>query len=277
MSQEIESASQNKILLILKKSTPNILSAFIWGILICLVTQSSSIVTILAISLIAANTLSLEKGLAIMIGSNIGTTLTSLFLSFNLSYIYYLFILLGTIPYMFKQRKASFLFWLGLIFLSLDLIESSLITLFDSNFIQNIILKYNTQVAGTISGMITSFLIQSSSTTIILAQKLYENNLISGLFGVSVMLGANIGTTINGLLFSLNSTINGKRLALGGLLFNIFGVVIVFPLLYIKDILTLFNHEYLISVTHIYFNVVTGIIGIFLIKPLCFLINYIIR
>ncbi|MBQ8293009.1 MAG: Na/Pi cotransporter family protein [Bacilli bacterium] len=279
MTYIIEASNQNKIKNVLNKFTKNIFLSFITGIVVCLITQSSSIITILIISLVSSKTLSIEKGLAIIIGANIGTTLISLIITLDIGSFYFLFILLGVIIFFLKKHFfAEILIYLGLIFLSLDILEKELISLFSSTFLNNLLMKATNPITGILSGTFFSFLIQSSSATIALTQKLYMNNLISASLGTSIMLGANIGTTISGLIFSLNCDTSAKRVSLASLLFNLFGVLLTLPFLYIyKDIINNFKSIYLISTLHIYFNIITGFIGLFFIKPLCNISCFLIK
>lgn len=270
LGKTIEENNQEFIKKVLNKFTNSIISSFITGIIVCLFTQSSSIITILTISLISGKVLSLKKGLSIIIGSNIGTTLVSLLVSLELGSFYFVFFIVGTILlFSNKKQASSIIIYIGLIFLTLDLLESNLLVFFDETFIKNKITKFQNPLLGILSGTISSFLIQSSSVTIALTQNMYKNNIISSILGISIMLGANIGTTISGLLFSINSSVDAKRVAVGSLLFNFFGVLLVIPFLYIyKEKITNLNNPYLISAMHIYFNIITGLLGIIFINPL---------
>lgn len=278
ISHTIEQENKQRIFKLLNNFTKTTISSFLTGIIICLITQSSSIVTILTISFVSAKILKLDKGLAIIIGSNIGTTLISLIITLDVGKLYFFFILIGVILYFLKKDFLShLLIHLGLAFLCLSLLEKELLNLFNDDFVNNLILKSSNPITGVISGTIISFLIQSSAATIALTQKLYMNNLLTPILGISLMMGANIGTTISGLLFSISSSTDAKRLALSSMLFNILGVVLFIPLLYIyKERINDLNDTYLISLSHIYFNIITGIIGILFIKPLCFISKAII-
>lgn len=279
LGKTIEENNQNLIKKILNLFTSTTISSFLTGIFICLFTQSSSIITILTISLISAKTLSLKKGLAIIIGSNIGTTLVSLFITLEIGSFYYSFFILSILFLILNKKQISAIFiYIGLIFLSLDLIELSLLNVFDKNFIQNSLSKFQNPLLGILSGTVASFLVQSSSATIALTQNMYKNGIISNVLGISIMLGANIGTTISGLLFSINANIDAKRVAVGSLLFNLFGVFLVTPFLYIyKERISHLTNTYLISTMHIYFNIITGILGLFFLNPLVKLTNKIIK
>lgn len=264
LGHTIEESNQEKIKIFLDKTTQTTLSSFFTGIIVCLFTQSSSIITILTISLISCKILSLKKGIAIMIGSNIGTSFVSFFITLKIGNSYYLFFILSIVLLFCKKNRLSNIFvFLGLIFLSIDLIEINLLKLFNEDFLIESLLKFKKPLFGILSGIISSFLTQSSSTIIALTQNMYANNLIPPILGISIMLGANIGTTISGLLFSINTDIDSKRLVIASLLFNIFGVLLTIPFLYIyKERDSIINSKYLISSLHIIFNITTGIIGI---------------
>ncbi len=270
LGKTIEENNQDKIRKVLNKFTGSVISSFITGIVVCLFTQSSSVITILTISLISGKVLSLKKGLSIIIGSNIGTTLVSLLISLDISSFYYYFFIIAVIfLFINKKQVSSIIIYIGLIFLSLDLIEKTLLEIFNINLIKSFLTKYENPLLGIISGIVSSFVIQSSSATIALVQNMHKNNILSNILGISIMLGANIGTTITGLLFSINTDVDSKRVALGSLLFNFFSVVLVLPFLYIyKEYFFSLKTPYLISLVHIYFNILTGIIGIIFINPL---------
>ena len=279
LSKIIEEFGQSKIQLILNKFTKTYISSFICGILICLITQSSTIVTIITIVLISNNLLSLEHGLCINIGSNIGTTVASLVITFDINNYYYLFFIISLLLiYIKKEFLGNILFFLGLTFLSVNIFENNMFYLFNNKLSHLLFENNSSPLKGISLGTIIAFLTQSSSATIALTQKTYMNGLISGIMGCSIMLGANIGTTISGLIFSLKESINSKRLVVSGLLFNVFGVLLVMPFLYIyKHNINTCNIKYLVSISHILFNIATGLLGLFFIKPLCYISKCLVK
>ena len=170
------------------------------------------------------------------------------------------------------------MFVLGIIFLSLDIFEKTMFSLFNNTLISSFFENTSTPLKGITIGTIFAFLTQSSSATIALTQKLYMNNLINGVLGCSIMLGANIGTTISGLIYSLRESEDAKKLVIASLLFNVFGVFFTTPLLYIyMNVINDLHFEYLISVSHIVFNIVSGVIGLFFIKPLCYITKFLVK
>jgi phosphate:Na+ symporter len=279
LSKLIEENSETKIKTILYKFTSTYISSFLCGIFICLITQSSSLVTILTIILISSKLINLDKGLCIVIGANIGTTITSFIITLDIgNYYYILFILSLFFIYIKKEELSSLFFILGIIFLSLDIFEKTMFSFFSNNYISSFFENTTSPLKGITLGTIFAFLTQSSSATIALTQKLYMNNLINGVLGCSIMLGANIGTTISGLIYSLKESVDAKKLVIASLLFNVFGVLFSIPFLYIyMNTINNLHFEYLISVSHIIFNIISGILGLFFIKPLCYITKFLVK
>ena len=279
LSKLIEKNNETKIKNILYKFTNNYLSSFLCGIFICLITQSSSLVTILTIILISSKLINLDKGLCIVIGANIGTTITSFIITLDIgNYYYILFILSLFFIYIKKEELSSLFFILGIIFLSLDIFEKTMFSIFNNIFVSSFFENTSSPLKGITIGTIFAFLTQSSSATIALTQKMYMNNLINGVLGCSIMLGANIGTTISGLIYSLKESVDAKKLVIASLLFNVFGVLFSIPFLYIyMNAINNLRFEYLISVSHIIFNIISGILGLFFIKPLCYITKFLVK
>lgn len=279
LSKLIEENSETKIKTILYKFTSTYISSFLCGIFICLITQSSSLVTILTIILISSKLINLDKGLCIVIGANIGTTITSFIITLDIgNYYYILFVLSLFFIYIKKEELSSLFFILGIIFLSLDIFEKTMFSFFSNNYISSFFENTTSPLKGITLGTIFAFLTQSSSATIALTQKLYMNNLINGVLGCSIMLGANIGTTISGLIYSLKESVDAKKLVIASLLFNVFGVLLSIPFLYIyMNTINNLHFEYLISVSHIIFNIISGILGLFFIKPLCYITKFLVK
>lgn len=279
LSKLIEENSETKIKKFLYKFTNNYLSSFLCGIFICLITQSSSLVTILTIILISSKLIDLDKGLCIVIGSNIGTTITSFVITLDVgNYYYILFVLSIFFIYIKKEELSNLLFILGIVFLSLDIFEKTMFSIFNNIFVSSFFENTSSPLKGITIGTICAFLTQSSSATIALTQKMYMNNLINGVLGCSIMLGANIGTTISSLIYSLKESVDAKKLVIASLLFNVFGVLFSIPFLYIyMNAINNLHFEYLISVSHIIFNIISGILGLLFIRPLCYITKFLVK
>ena len=194
--------------------------------------QSSSAVTALAVALVDAGTISFKASLGILLGANIGTTLTAWLVSLKLTSIGPFFIVLGTIlgalPTRWKTLgKTAFFF--GFIFLSLELVGDALRPLQDLPNFQKILASASTPILGVVAGLVLTAIVQASSITIGLAILLVQQGVLPPTAAIAIVMGANIGTTSTGLLASLKMTRNAQRSAVANLIFNVVGVLLFLP------------------------------------------------
>ncbi len=267
----------------LKKLNNNIFLSFLFGILLTLITQSSSALSAIVIIMVGNNTLSLRSGVATVMGANIGTTFSSILFSFNLgSYSLYILLVGAIILISFKKFKNLGLIICGisLIFYSVDLIENDFLNLLKEDTIKNIIINLNNNNFKSIfAGTIITAIIQSSGAFIAIVQKLTKKSVISVKLGINLMMGSNVGTTFSDLIPALLGSINGKRLALIHIIYNVLGVLLFIPV--IPIFLKLFSHIYnkglIISLAHIVFNVLSSIWGLIFINILIKFSSFIIK
>ncbi len=267
----------------LKKLNNNIFLSFLFGILLTLITQSSSALSAIVIIMVGNNTLSLRSGVATVMGANIGTTFSSILFSFNLgSYSLYILLVGVIILISFKKFKNLGLIICGisLIFYSVDLIENDFLNLLKEDTIESIIINLNNNNFKSIfAGTIITAIIQSSGAFIAIVQKLTKKSVISVKLGINLMMGSNVGTTFSDLIPALLGSVNGKRLALIHIIYNVLGVLLFIPV--IPIFLKLFSHIYnkglIISLAHIVFNVLSSIWGLIFINILIKLSSFIIK
>ena len=224
LSKTLTSVYSNKIKNILSKYINSDFTALLLGIILTALCQSSNAITIITLSLINANYLSFSKGLIIIIGSNIGTTITAFLISFDFDLLIPIFLFIGFILYMKESKKN-----VGLIFISLGITFYSL-NIMSINFSKLISVEYiytfinhlnNSSFFSFIFGVFLSSLIQSSSASIGIIQKLSNDGLILLSSSISFMLGANIGTTLTGLISSFASDTKTKKVASINVVFNL--------------------------------------------------------
>lgn len=271
LSNFLNNKFNKKTIYILNKFTSNILVSCFVGILLTLLTQSSSVITALVIALLNAKKLDLKNAISIMIGSNIGTTFTSLITSLDVDKYYFLILILGLVLHFIKKTNniSKLFLGLGFIFMSLYLIKSDLIIVMNKlNYLSYFKKSNNSVLLSTWNGILISGIIQSSSATIGLAQVAVTNKLISLLSGICMVLGANIGTTFTGLIASLKSNHLAKALAVSHLILNLFGVIIVLPFVRLFSNNICINNSLYLSLVHILFNIASSFFGLFLINPL---------
>lgn len=208
------------------------------GVIITAILQSSSAVSIILISLIEAGTLSLKSATGIMIGANIGTTVTVQIISFPVIYYYPYIIILGITIILLSlaiMKKPLFyagssIFFFGIIFVGLILI-TYFFQVPEKRRIIELILKYSSGniYSGLFLGTIITAMIQSSSALTGIIVSLAYNNLITLRTAIAITLGSNIGTCITAFLASINAGDISKKMAKGHFLFNLLGVIAIIP------------------------------------------------
>ncbi|MFV0530458.1 MAG: Na/Pi cotransporter family protein [Flavobacteriales bacterium] len=253
--------------------------AFLTGLFTTAFLQSSTAVSVLTISLADARFISFRRSAGVIIGANIGTTITAWLivffgLKYNILLLYLPLFLIGVPIYFFKRNLSRnwglAIIGLAIIFLSISLLKENIthsffidwITVNDNTSIRNIILYL-------IGGFFITAFIQSSSVVTALAVITASQGDFSVMAASALILGANIGTTVTGQIAASVGNIFAKRVALFHTLFNVTGVILFLPFLnfissYISDITP--NEEFYIAAFHTLFNVITGII-FFLLLP----------
>ena len=224
LSKTLTSVYSNKIKDILSKYINSDFTALLLGIILTALCQSSNAITIITLSLINANYLSFSKGLIIIIGSNIGTTITAFLISFDFDLLIPIFLFIGFILYMKESKKNVGLIFisLGITFYSLNIMSINFSKLISVEYIYTFINRLNnSSFFSFIFGVFLSSLIQSSSASIGIIQKLSNDGLILLSSSISFMLGANIGTTLTGLISSFASDTKTKKVASINVVFNL--------------------------------------------------------
>ena len=218
---------------LVEKYTSNPIKGVLVGIIITGLIQSSSATTVIAISFVRAGIMSLEQAIGVTLGANIGTTVTSILIGFNLGYFSYFIALIGVLIFMFaSKRKNKYIgeifIGFGLLFIGLEMMGGSLEELKNIPGFENIVTSVGrTPILGVLIGAALTALIQSSSAFIGITQSLYASGAISLEVALALMFGANIGTCITAILASLGGSLSAKRTSLFHILFNV-SISIVF-------------------------------------------------
>lgn len=230
-----------------EKYTSNPIKGVFVGIFITGLIQSSSATTVIAISFVRAGIMSLEQAIGITLGANIGTTVTSILIGFDLGYFAYFIALIGVGIFMFSARRKNkyigeILVGFGLLFIGLEMMGGSLTALKDVPGFEDVVanMAQNPIIAVIIGAALTA-LIQSSSAFIGIAQSLFSSGAIDLNVALALMFGANIGTCITAILASLGGSLSAKRTSLFHILFNV-SVSLIF---------LIFLNPYKILVEHI--------------------------
>lgn len=306
-SDGLQESTENALKNILHKVTQNKILGISLGFLITAIVQSSSAVTVMTVSFVNANLLTLSQSINIILGANIGTTVTGWIISLNIDVLALPSLGIGSIIVIFgsENRKLRFfgeiLMGFGMIFYGLILMKTAFEGVRGSEDFEKVFLMANADTMYgrflcVVIGMVVTAIIQSSSAALGVTISLASVGLIDYPTGVALILGQNIGTTITAVLATLGASTNAKRAALVHCLFNIFGVIYMFFLFpyYIKlvDIIVGFmnigdpnlivdnkyvNISFYIAAAHTMFNIINVIVFYFLTEKLEKIVCFIIK
>ncbi len=299
MGGSLKALAGNKMKTIIEKSTNSPIKGMLLGFLITMLTQSASGTSALAVSLVAVGLMTFPQALGILLGANIGgvvlTIIMAGFQSINIMpVVSVILVAIGAaMVFFFKKKKVkqigSVVLGFGLIFLGLSFISMSMKTI-ESQYqtqIQNLFSKLaDMPVVGVIVGTLFTFVVQSSSATIGIVQEMYASATIPLKGALAIMLGANIGTTITALIASLGSSKAARKVATANILIKLLGVIVfMFAWLGFKNLVLWVNeltfgakhNSMIIALAHLFFNIINSFAFLFLLKPLAFLCNKIVK
>lgn len=287
MSTSLKNLSGNRLKILIEKATDNIFMGLLTGIAVTVLVQSSSATTVIVIGLISAGLMSLRQAVGVMMGANIGTTVTAFLIGLKINEYSLIFIALGAAIVIFiTTKKASYtggiILGFGMLFLGLELMSLGLEPLAEKDWFETAMISLaEVPILGVLAGSFLTVIVQSSSATIGVVQQVFFDGNIALPGALAVLIGSNIGTTITAILASLSSPREAKQASMFHLLFNLFGSVIflIFFGTYVKllgNIENAFlgpNNKLTIAYAHIIFNTVTTIFVLFLVKYFVVLIE----
>lgn len=268
MGDGLEKAAGNRMKKILEMATSNRLLAVLTGVAITAIIQSSSATTVMVVGFVNAGMMSLTQTVGVIMGANIGTTVTSLMLSIKLDFAA-IFAFLGLILTNFfneKKHPTAHQFGyvtmgLGILFVGMDTMSSAMAPLRDWQVFKDMMVSFSHPLLGVAAGMIITAVIQSSSASVGILQALAGEGLIPLQSSVFILFGQNIGTCVTALLASTGTSANAKRAAVVHLLFNVIGTLIfvviacVLPFADWIESLAPGNLRLQIAYTHVIFNI----------------------
>jgi len=218
-----------------------IVGILVGAVVTCLI-QSSSATSVMVVGFVNAGLLALKQAISVIIGANIGTTVTAWLVSSMSAFkvTHYALPAVGVgfaISTFAKSKNTKFwgqvLMGFGIIFIGLDFMKDAFVPLKESQQVKDIFVAFSKNpILGILVGLVFTVLLQSSSATIAIIQVLAFNGLISFEAAVPLFLGNNIGTTITAQLAALGTGLNARRAAMAHTLFNIIGVVFMMVFVY---------------------------------------------
>ena len=271
MSTNLEAVAGNRMKQILERLTANRFLGVFVGAGITALIQSSSATTVMTVGFVNSGLMSLRQAVWIIMGANIGTTITGQLIALDVGVLAPLIAFAGIILLIFVKNKkiqhiGGIVAGIGVLFIGMGMMSDAMVPLRDSPTFVELMTKFSNPLLGIIVGAVFTAIIQSSSASVGILQALAMGGVINLHSAVFVLFGQNIGTCITALLASIGTSRNAKRATMIHFMFNVIGTVIFVTLC----ILTPFT-DFIISLTpdnpvaqianvHTIFNITTTVI-----------------
>lgn len=271
MSNGLEAAAGNRMKKILEKLTANRFLGVVVGAVITAVIQSSSATTVMVVGFVNSGMMTLQQAVWIIMGANVGTTITGQLIALDVGAIAPLFAFIGVAFIVFLKNEklhhyGKIIAGLGILFIGMDMMSAAMVPLRESETFVNIITRFSNPVLGILAGAIFTAIIQSSSASVGILQALASSGVIGLPQAVYVLFGQNIGTCITAVLASIGTSRVAKRTTIIHLLFNIIGttlftiICILTPFTALVEGFTPNNVSAQIANMHTIFNITTTIL-----------------
>ncbi|MED0901667.1 Na/Pi cotransporter family protein [Bacillus nitratireducens] len=290
MGDGLQQAAGDRLRDILDRFTTNPLMGVLAGMLVTVLIQSSSGTTALTVGLVSAGFMTLRQAIGVIMGANIGTTVTAFIIGIKIGEYALPIMAVGAILlFFFKNKKVhsvgQVVFGFGMLFFGLELMSAGMKPLRSLESFQELMVSMSDNpILGIVVGTVFTLIVQSSSATIGILQELFGQGAIDLQAALPVLFGDNIGTTITAVLAAIGTSIAARRAALVHVIFNIIGTIIFTIILipftsliqYFQTSLNL-NPEMTIAFAHGTFNITNTIIQFPFIAVLAWIVTKIIR
>ncbi|MFC7370367.1 Na/Pi cotransporter family protein [Fictibacillus iocasae] len=290
MGEGLQNTAGDRLRDILDRFTANPFMGLLAGIFVTILIQSSSGTTVLTVGLVNAGFMTLRQSIGVIMGANIGTTITSFIIGVDVGEYALPIMAIGSVLIFFFKKAVwthigQVMFGFGCLFLGLELMGKGVEPLQYSQAFKDMTLSMGTSpLLGIFAGTIITIVVQSSSATIGILQELYAQDLINLNAAVPILFGDNIGTTATAVLASIGASVAARRAAMVHVLFNVAGTIIFMLLLspyiafvtYLSELWGLMPAMQ-IAVAHGTFNVTNVLIQFPLIGLLAYTVSKLIR
>ncbi|MVB10568.1 Na+/Pi-cotransporter [Caprobacter fermentans] len=268
MGESLELAAGSRIKEMAERLTTNKYMGALLGFAVTAVIQSSSATTVMVVGFVNAGIMDLTQAVGIIMGANVGTTVTGLITAINFMAIAPVAVFVGVGMIMFSKKSNSkhigqIIAGFGILFLGMSTMSSAMKPLGQSTLFSDIITNFQNPLIGLLAGMLFTAVIQSSSATVGVLQSLALSGVIDLKSVIFVIFGLNIGTCVTAMLSSIGTNRTARRTAIVHLLFNVIGaalftvITIITPFARLVMFLSPENVLFQIFLVHIIFNVVT--------------------
>lgn len=269
LSDGLKKAAGERLKIMLERLTNRASKGVLVGAFTTALIQSSSITMVTLIGLINAGLLTFKQAIGVMLGAEIGTTITAQIIAFRIGIYYLPIIAVGFFMYFFtKDKKYHYIgqtiLGFGILFLGMSIMSGSVKTLrIDPFFIEFLKSFGRMPILGVIAGAIFTGIIQSSSATTGLVIAMGMENVITLESAIALIFGANIGTCVTGLIASIGSSLQARRVAVAQVMVNVLGVALFLPLIFnFANIVAMTSNDLprQIANAHTIFNVIVTIV-----------------
>lgn len=279
MGEQLKLFSGGRLQKLFGRMTDKTYKGVLLGCGITALIQSSSAVTVMAVGFVNSKMMTLSRAIAVIMGANIGTTITAWILSLmgissdNIfismlkpSFFAPIIAIIGVFIFMFSKKEkrqniGGIMVGFSVLMMGMTFMSNAMSSLADNPALSDFLLKLSHPLSGILAGALLTALIQSSSASVGILQALSTTGCITFAEAFPIILGQNIGTCVTAVISALGADKNGKRTAMAHLYFNIIGVTIVSVLYYLSDSLLNFGFKNMpvnaseIAVIHSAFNI----------------------
>lgn len=289
MGEGLQQSAGDRLKDILDRFTSNPFLGVLAGIIVTVLLQSSSGTTVLTVGLVNAGFMTLRQAIGVIMGANIGTTVTAFIIGLNVGEYALPIIAVGCfLLFFFKSQKVNAIgqtiFGFGALFFGLELMSSGMAPLRELESFAELTVSMSARpVLGVVIGTVFTMIVQSSSATIGILQGLFAEGAIDLQASIPVLIGDNLGTTVTALIAALGATVAAKRAALTHVIFNVIGAVFFILLLvpltafvaYIQGQFSI-NPEMTLAFAHGTYNIANTIVQFPFIAVLAWLVTKLI-
>jgi len=266
----------------LQQLTRNRFTGALTGASVTAVLQSSSLTTVLSIGFVSAGVMSSSQAISVVVGANVGTTITAQVISLQLTTAAFALVALGALGTLALRNErripqAAVLLGIGLVFVGMQIMTAAVQPLRDSEFALSWFQRLDTPLLGIIAGAAFCALVQSSSATTAVAITLASQNLLSLNAGIAIIVGANIGTCVTALVATIGRSRAALRVAAAHVIINVSGAIawalFISQLTDIARAMSSGDVSRQLANAHTVFNVSVAIVVLPLLTPLCRLLD----
>lgn len=267
MGDGLEMAAGSKLRGMIERLTKNKYMGALVGLVVTAVIQSSSATTVMVVGFVNAGLMNLAQAVGVIMGANIGTTVTGVMIAINLTAIAPLAVLIGVVMISFIKRNSvkhigQIIAGFGILFMGMKMMSTAMEPLSESEVFTSLMTSFSNPLLGVLVGLVFTAIIQSSSASVGVLQALGAAGAITLPSAIYVIYGQNIGTCVTALISSVGTSKTARRTAVVHLMFNVFGAVLfiaismLFPFAELVQRIAPGSVMAQISIVHVIFNIV---------------------